>query len=162
MEIILKIGADPTRWLTEGASFGALAAELNQSGPATVAVAGPLRGTLMLSVPHAGTVALVPPMPGEGSHPSDKPPPVQPHVLGSLQGPSLYLPTVAGAAQVPGYALPADTDPAVLEQSIVTAMTDGSTLAVPLGMTVGSPGGMAMLDGASLAFVVICPAAASG
>ena len=160
MEIILKIGADPTRWLTVGASFGALAAELNQSSPVTVAVAGPLRGTLMLSVPHAGTVALVPPMPGEGSHPSDKPPPVQPHVLGSLQGPSLYLPTVAGAAQIPGYALPANTDLAALEQSIVTAMTDGSTLTVPLGMTVGAPGGTVLLSGASLAFAVICPARA--
>jgi hypothetical protein len=167
VDIILKIGADPTRWLTEGASFGALAAELDQAGPVTMAVAGPLRGTLVLSMPRAGTVALVPPMPGEGSHPSDNPPPVQPHVLVSPQaqdphGPSLYLPTVAGATQIPGYALPSDTDLAALEQSIITAMTDGSTLRVPLGMSVGTPGGTAMLNGASLAFAVICPPAAQG
>jgi hypothetical protein len=167
VEIILKVGADPTRWLTEGASFGALAAELNQSGPVTVAVAGPLSGTLVLAAPHAGTIALVPPMPGEGSHPSDKPPPVQPHAVApmqpmALQGPSLYLPTVAGATQVPGYALPADTDLAALEQGIIAAMTDGSTLTVPLGMSVASPGGMVMVDGASLAFAVICPATAQG
>jgi hypothetical protein len=161
VEIILKIGADPTRWLTEGASFDALAATLNQSGPVPLTVEGPLRGRLVLSMSRAGTVALVPPMPGEGSHPSDKPPPVQPQVQ-ALQGPSLYLPTVTGATQIPGYALPADTDPAVLEQSIITAMTDGSTLTVPLGMTVASPGGMVLLNGASLAFAVICPAAAQG
>jgi hypothetical protein len=167
VEIILKIGADPTRWLTEGADFGAMAAELDQSGPVTVAVAGPLQGTLVLSVPRAGTVALVPPMPGEGSHPSDKPPPVQPHVPVSPQaqvpqGPALYLPTVTGAAQIPGYALPSDTDLGALQQGIITAMTDGSTLTVPLGMSVASPGGMVMLNGASLAFVVICPAAGQG
>jgi hypothetical protein len=163
VEIILKIGADPTRWLTVGASFGALAAELNQSSPVTVAVAGPLVGTMVLSTPRAGTVALVAPNPGEGSHPSDNPPPIQPHLLVSLQvlqGPSLYLPTVAGATQIAGYALPSGTDLAQLEQGIITAMTDGSTLTVPLGMTVGAPGGTVLLSGASLAFAVICPARA--
>jgi len=167
MEIILKIGADPTRWLAEAASFDAMAAHLDQSGPVTVGVAGPVRGTLVLSIAHAGTVTLLPPLPGEGSHPSDNPPPIQPHALVSLEAlvlvePALYVPTVTGAPQASGYALPANTDLAALQQGIITAMTDGSTLRVPLRMSVASPGGMVMLDGASLAFAVICPAAGQG
>lgn len=167
MEIILTIGADPTRWLTEAASFDAMAAELDKSGPVTVAVAGPLRGTLVLSVRHAGTVVLEHPTPGEGSHPSDNPPPIPPHALVSRQAlvllePTLYVPTVTGAAQALGYALPANADLAALQQGIITAMTDRSTLRVPLRTSVASPGGMVMLNGASLAFAVICPAAARG
>jgi hypothetical protein len=164
VEIILKIGADPTRWLTEGTDFGSVAAELNQSGPVMVSVAGPLRGWLVLSMPRAGTIALVPPMPGEGSHPSDPPPPVQPHALLSLRGPGLYLPSATGVTQnSAGYGLPADTDLAALEQAISTAMTDGTVLSVPLASTPGSPGGgLVMLDGATVAFAVICLPAAQG
>ena len=165
MEIILKAGADPTRWLIESASFSSAAAELNQSGPVAVGVAAPIRGRLVLSMARTGSAALVPPMPGEGSHPSDNPPPIkthaQPNALISVRAPALYLPTVTGVTpNSAGYGLPADTDLAALEQSIKTAMADGTVLSVPI---TGIPiGGLALLNGAALAFAVICPPAAQG
>jgi hypothetical protein len=46
-----------------------------------------------------------------------------------------------------------------LQQDIVTAMTDGTFLTV---QTSSVPGGALVLNGATLAYAVLCPASARG
>lgn len=146
----LTIGTDPTLWWLENLDYGVVAAELSQDGPVVLDVAHPLRGRLVLCVPCAPSVTLFRPPVTVGTHPTDiaKPPP-----------PLLYLPTVTGATQdEPGYALDLGTDLGALEQGIVAAMRDGSRL--PVHATDGLTSGLLVLNGATLAFAVICPATA--
>ncbi len=171
MEIILTIGADPTRWFIDGASFGAVASALGRSGP--IPVASPLQGQLVLSLQQCGSVALQPPPvtggghPTDhppGGHPTDSPPPVSPHDQGitvvpaplPLQSPTLYLPSAAGVSlESHGYELPADADLDALVQSIMEAMSDGAVTQVD------TKNGLVVLSGAALAFAVVCPPAAA-
>jgi hypothetical protein len=163
VDIILRIWADPTSWFITGTSYGAIADELGQGSPVLLDVAFPLQGQLVLSLAHAGSVALLPPWAHAGTHPGDNPPPAQGRAeIGTgapaplpLRLPALYLPSTAGATlESPGYRLPADTDPGALASAIKTAIGGGSRYRVSLAS------GLLVLNGAALAFAVICPATA--
>jgi hypothetical protein len=163
VDIILKIGADPTSWFITGTSYGVVADELGQGSPVLLDVAFPLQGQLVLSLPHTGSVSLLPPPTHAGTHPGDNPPPAQGEAQNGtgipaplpLQSPTLYLPSAAGAAlESPGYQLPAGTDLGALAPAIKTAIGGGSLYRVSLA------NGLLVLNGAALAFAVICPATA--
>jgi hypothetical protein len=146
--LILQIGTDPTAWWLDGADYASLGAQLSQGAPVTVQIYAPLSGQLVVNPRSAGSVYLGPPEGGMGTHPSDDRLPGSPA--------NLYVPTAGpgpGAGN-PGYPLEPDTDVATLTQQIVTAMTDGTVLPVPVGSpTTGN--GTVVLGGASLAFAVI-------
>jgi hypothetical protein len=163
VDIILKVGADPAKWFITGTSYGAVADELSQGSPVLLDVAFPLQGQLVLSLAHTGSFALLPVPAAVGIHPGDPPPPAQgPAQSGTgipaplpLQSPTLYLPSAAGPAlESPGYALPAGTDLGALASAIKTAIGGGSHYRVSLAH------GLLVLNGAALAFAVICPATA--
>lgn len=170
MNPTLIIGSDPTPWALDNANYDDVAAQLSQAGTVLLPVAGPLNGSLVLSVPHAGSLALFPGPPGQGSHPGDNPPPAAdpadatqppPPAVLSLSSVTLYLPSVTGATQAsPGYALGTHTDLPTLEQDIKAAMDNGTLLSVPLPLSAASMGGVLVLSGAALAFAVLCPATA--
>jgi hypothetical protein len=153
----LTVGADPTSWFLKGAEYGVLAGQLSQGGLMVLPVAAPFQGTLVLSVAHAGNVSLLRPLGDWGSHPGDAnaPPTIPPPV--ALSAPVLYLPSANDASRdAPTYELPAGTDLDALVQSIKAAMADGTLLPVPVH---ADGGGVLVINGASLAFVVVCPPA---
>jgi hypothetical protein len=163
VDIILKVGADPTSWFITGTSYGAVADELGQGSPVLLDVAFPLQGQLVLSLAHTGSVALLLPPAAVGIHPGDPPPPAQgPAQSGTgipaplpLQSPTLYLPSASGATlESSGYQLPAGTDLGALASAIKTAIGGGSIYRISLA------NGLLVLNGAALAFAVICPATA--
>lgn len=144
----LSIGTDPTVWRLQNADYAAVAAELSQAGPVVVDVAGPLPGRLVVAVARAGSVQLFQPPKTVGTHPGDiiKPPP-----------PLLYLPTVTGMTHnQPGYELDQGTDVRELEQNVIAAISAGSLL--PVNVSAGLSGGLVVLNGAALDFVMLCPA----
>ena len=160
MEIILTIGTDPTRWFIDGASFGAVASALGEGGPVEQQVASPLQGQLVLSLQHCGSVALQSPYNVGGGHPTDKPPPASPHDQSGTVGPAplplpsptLYLPSAVGVLPAShGYELPADADLTALVQSIMEAMSSGAVTQVT------TQRGLVVINGAALAFAVVCP-----
>ena len=70
----------------------------------------------------------------------------------------MYLPSVTAATQEsPGYALDPGADLAALEQDIVAAMTGGTRIS--LQMSTLSGGGLLVLNGAVLDFVVLAQGA---
>lgn len=148
-QLILQIGVDPIAWYVHEADYESLAAQLSQSaGPVAVPVFGPLTGRLVLSPRSAGSVFLGPPGAGHGTHPSDVRFPGAPSLL--------FVPSaVPPSTSTPGYWLPPDTDLANLEQEIVTAMTQGTVVSVPVS-TLGGPA-VIVLGGASLSYAVVCP-----
>ena len=145
----LRIGTDPTDWeVPQDLDIDALAQQL-ATGPVVLAVSYPLQGNLVLSARNAGTVWFGPPGP-DGSHPTGA----------TLQAPVIYVPSAdAPTRQAPGYPLHTGTDLAQLQQAIVTAMTEGTFLTV---QTSSVPGGALVLNGATLAYAVLCLAAAAG
>ena len=167
MNPTLIIGIDPTPWVLDNADYLVLQAQLAHAGTVVLATAAPLKGSLVLSVPHAGSLALFPGPFGQGSHPGDNPPPdahpsdVPPPVTLSLSSVTLYLPSVAGPSQrYPGYALAGGTDLGALETDIKTAMDNGTHLPVPLPGSAASMGGRLLLNGGNLPFAVLCPPSA--
>jgi hypothetical protein len=151
----LQIGTDPTNWYLPTAEYDTVAAALARPDtPIAVDVLAPLEGRLVLSPRAAGTVVLTIPIDPVGWVPSGIVKPTRPVV---------YLPSTTGpTAGHPGLTLAADTDLAALEQQLTAAMTGpGSTLALTL--EVPAPGrGMLLLSGATLAYAVLCRAAAAG
>jgi len=147
---ILQIEGDPTLW-------GVKTVGPHDPGwhddPVAIDIGAPVEGTLILSPARAGSFALTPPPPGDGWMPA----------MTLLSGSQyLYIPTVKGltsALASPGYLLAAQYDhqlPA-LQQDIMAAMDgDGSILAVNVNV-VG--GGVVILNGAQLPFVVLSPPA---
>lgn len=144
--IYLIIGTDPTAWYLAHTDFDQVAAQLSQPGPVVLNVTSPLAGRLVLSAAGAGSVSLLNPPHVGGTHPTDIDHPAKP---------LLYVPTVTGPTRgSPGYDLAAGTDLGALEQAIVAAMGDGSSLAVQV--SVGMSSGLMVLSGATLAFAVLC------
>ncbi len=134
----LQIADDPTKWwLSQPADVSHL------TGPtARFEVKAPLAGMLLLSVKAAPSVALV-------NVPVQ---PVTPKVV-AMTAPAIYLPTAAGAsAGSAGYELPASVDLGNLANQITTLVGAGHTQPIALGS------GTLVLNGASLSFVVLCPA----
>jgi hypothetical protein len=134
----LQIGADPTTWwLVQPFNANQLTGQ-----PLTLDLAGPLGGALVLSG-RADRVAVF-----------DVPDATIPGNLNPSVA-AIYLPTGTGpSAQHYGYALPPTANVESLPGEIATAMGNGTRLAIPL-----DGGGMLVLDGAMLSFVVIQPGA---
>jgi hypothetical protein len=137
---ILHIEGDPTAWGLadvgpQNPNWG--------SDPVALAIIGPLTGTLLLAPAHVSGFALVPPPLGDGWIPGIK-----------AVSPYLYLPDPKGvSSDSPGYWLaPPDTNLDTLQQDIMNAMLDGSSLAVNI-TAVSS--GVVVLNGAQLPFVVL-------
>jgi hypothetical protein len=133
----LQIAGDPTIWW--------LAGQVDISKPSaqaiSVTVRAPLIGTLLLSPRAAGVAAF--------SEPGEAGEPVNP----ILPTPSLYLPTSSGpSAGSVGYTLPAAASLPDLVSEISAAMNNGSQCAVEYD------GGILVLSGETLSFVVLCPA----
>jgi hypothetical protein len=141
----LYINSEPTLWFFQGP----MAADLSwmqSSTPVALPVEGPLYGTMILVPGRVGSLAVVSPPPTGGWVPCI--------TLGISH---LYVPQPEGpTAAAPGYTLSGGTDLTVLQQNITDAMVASSVLTLevslpPLGM------GTAVLNGATLAFAVVCP-----
>lgn len=149
MTSVLRIQGDPTGWAVDANSPAQMIKQalISQHGPVAVNVEAPLKGRLILSTRSAASVAvLVPPagwLPGGA---------IQPRA-------TLYVPSPAGpTTQNHGYTLQASANLATLERDIVTAMTDGAAIEVPVADQASM--GTLVLNGRTLAFVVLCPPSA--
>jgi hypothetical protein len=143
--IYLQIGTDPTGWVLENVEPDTVAGQLRQAtGPAVLPVVGPLQGDLVVSPSVAATISVRRPSPMHGAHPSH---------IAVPRWPVLYLPSPAGPTEeFPGYPLAPNTDLAVLEQNIIAAMSGRTFLSVQIA---DIPGGVALLNGATLDFAVL-------
>jgi hypothetical protein len=134
----LQIGNDPTTWLL---SEPIAASALTSAQPFQGAVTAGRSGTLILSSRAAVSAMLA----GAGNAIPSGAVPVSPAYL--------YLPSATGLnPEKPGYALPEGTNLAELQAQIAAAMTQQTTC------TVEYSGGVLLLNGATLPFVVIFPA----
>ena len=139
---------DATEWVFADAEADAmLAADADHTAPIAVPAVAPVKAILIIS-PHAlGAVAVLPVPPDTDWMPSYVTAPEA----------CIYVPTAAGAsATAPGYRLPADTDLAALQTTVIAAMRDRQRIQVPLA---GLPGNVLLINGASLPFVAIVPSA---
>ncbi len=147
----LRIEGDPTTWVLSEPV--AEPATLTGSGePFRIPVAAPLSGTLLLSRRAAASAVLYSPADVGGAIPSGA----------RLVTAVLYLPSVTGAASPaaaapPWYPLPPSADLAALETEIMGAMSQGTFSTVEFSSVASS--GVLVLNGATLPFVVLCPAA---
>ncbi len=188
----LQIGTDPTPWVLADTDYDSLAAQLaGATGPVVLPVVSPLQGQLVLSPRAAGTLSLFrtpwvggphpvgdPPTVG-GPHPvGDEPSGGGPHPVGEPPAPggspAVYLPSVTAANPgSPVNVLDPGTDLTALEQKIVDAMNQGTSLTlevvqrdivdatsvglspVALQVSASSGSGQLVLNGAALAFAVL-------
>lgn len=142
MNIVITIAGDPTSWWTKSfANAEALVAELAQ-GAVNVPVFYPVEGNLLISMRASVAILDVPP--------------VVSWIPSGVRAPeaTLYVETEP-TADFSGYTLPAGTDLAHLQNEITTAMNGPSVITVPVSSSRGS--GVAVLNGASLTFAVVCP-----
>jgi hypothetical protein len=137
---VLAIQGDPTLWglRDTGPTSPSWGTE-----PVLLPTVAPLAGTLVLSPGRVGSLAINPPMPGDGWMPALK-----------LAFPFLYIPAAQGvhATHPPIYELAAGTNPDELAEQIAAAMRTNDTLTVQY-VSVGQPG-FAVLNGAELTFAV--------
>jgi hypothetical protein len=150
VELIVRIGSDPTSWAVEDAT-SASAAEQLASGPVALPVTAPLSGTLVVSPRAAGSVALINPPGGKIWETHDWNP-------GHGQAPTaplVYLPSPAGPGQGGLYAVSSNVNRDTVIQEIMAAMAgDGKMLTFPVYDASGT--GVLVISGASLAFAVVC------
>lgn len=134
----LQIEGDPTKWW-----LGQAIQASQLTGQAlSIEVDAPLAGTLLLS-PRSASVAVF----NEGAAANQL----------DLTYPVIYVPTATGpSAGSAGFELPASPDLATLAGEITALMNNGSRQTIPLGAS----GGALVLNGATLSFVVLCPATA--
>ncbi len=146
--VLLQIGTDPTVWVL-AASQDEVA---NTTDPTAWRVVYPVEGRLVLSPRSAGPLVVRPAQPGggpggigpHGGHPTD------------IHLPSVTARTVSSHGHwLEERDLPTDVEE--LEQKVLTAMADRTRLTLPL--ISGTGGGVLVLDGATLPFIVIVPAA---
>jgi len=129
----IQIEGDPTKWWFEQSIDVGELAEQSLS----IQVHAPLAGTLVLS-PKAGSVLVV----EQGSVPS---------ALNNVK-PVIYVPTPGGpSAGSPGHELPSSANLSNLAGQLETALRAGSRQSVALSS------GTLVLNGATLAFVVVAP-----
>jgi hypothetical protein len=145
---LVHIDDDPVAWQLTGEQADALWAAVSQSGaPAAVDVVAPYRVRLIVSPQAAGSVALVDPSETIGWVPSD--------IL--APSPRLYVPGhVSSAGQPAWYLLAAGTDVNALEQNLIAALRDGTT--VQFELIGSSPAGRLLLNGATLSHLVVMSA----
>lgn len=140
----LKIQGDPTSW--------GLSTAPPQDGwsdtPVAIPISTPIVGTLILSPARAASYALTPEIWANGW---EHGPPIE------LVSRYLYIPTTSGLTTAShGYPLAAQYDLPALQQSIMDAMTTGSTLSVNVDVL---SGGGVILNGAQLPFAVLAETA---
>jgi hypothetical protein len=157
--VALQIGTDPTVWVIVASQEAVTGA----ASPTAWPVVDPIEGQLVLSPQCAGSLVVrsAPPDVG-GGHPTDATPGIaSPHGAhptdqGAPTGTVVHLPSATAAtAGSPSDQLVSDSALDVVEREIVTAMTNGTSFTLSL-----SPGGVLVLNGATLAFVVLVPATA--
>ena len=143
--IFLRIGTDPTAWVVEDVGPDTVAAQLSQAtGPIVLPVIDPLQGDLVVSPSAAATISVQGPPAGHGWRPSH---------IALPRWPVLYLPSPTSPTQdSPGYPLAPNTDLAVLQQDIITAMTNDTFISIPVA---DIQGGVVLLNGAALSFAVL-------
>jgi hypothetical protein len=136
----LRIQGDPTLW---GMRDLPPTKPTWGETPVELATIGPLTGTMVLAPGQAGSVAVNPPLPGDGWMPALQ-----------FVFPYLYVPTTTGVhSNSVFYELAADTDIATLAGEIATAMVNGSILVVDF-ISVGKPAFL-RLNGKQLPFAVL-------
>ena len=148
MASILRIEGDPTSWTLTAAMEDAHV--LASGTPVAVPVAAPLAGRLLLSPRAVGSVVYLQPPDVHGHIPSGA----------RLPQPCLYVPSATGpdphSSPPRYYWLPPLVNLPALEAQITAAMSGGTTVTVDLpGL---ADNGLAVLNGAALSFVVLCPA----
>lgn len=148
MSSILRIEGDPTSWtLTAAIDAGQL---LASGAPVAAPVSAPLAGRLLLSPRAVGSVVYLQPPDVHGHIPSGA----------QLPQPCLYVPSATGPdphSNPPRYySLPPLVNLAALEAEISAAMSAGTFVTVALPSMSGNA--VAVLNGAALSFVVLCPA----
>lgn len=158
----LQIGTDPTFWVVP-ASQDAIAGQLKQAaGPVELPVAGPLEGLLVLSARAAGWVTVLPGTPDVGgTHPTGSASPRGTHPTGggAPTAAAVHLPSLTAVTpSTPGHLLATGTEVATTAEDIKAAMTNGTRLTLQLNAASG--GGLLVLNGAALAFVVLVLATA--
>ena len=149
MELIVRIGSDPTSWAVAGATSATLAEQL-ASGPVAVPVTAPLTGTLVVSPKAAGSVALIDPPGGKVWQTHDWNP-------GHEQKPSapyVYLASPAGPGQGGVYGVLSPVSEMTAVQDITNAMTDSTVFTLQVRDPSGT--GVLLIDGATLSFAVVC------
>ena len=151
MNAELQIGNDPATWYLPSAGYDTVVAALARPGaPFAVEVIAPLQGRLLLNPLAAGAVSLTLPVRPIGWNPSGV---VWP------ESPLLYVSSATAPTHAdPGYALARGYQLDVLEQEILTAMTQKTIVTVSLDEGLGK--GILVLSGATLPYVVVCPPAA--
>jgi hypothetical protein len=142
MYVVINIAGDPTSWWTESLTDANALVEELARGPAKVGVFFPVTGTLVIS--PAASVAVFDTLPTLSWIPSGVQAPVA----------TLYVQSEP-AGELAGYRLPAGTNLDDVASRIAGAMAGRGTVAVAVSADVGS--GVAVLNGASLTFAVICP-----
>jgi hypothetical protein len=140
---VLRVVGDPTNW-------GLLDVVPPRPGPGddpiSLAVIGPLAGTLLLSPRHAAGLVFTTPDYNDGWMPAM-----------AIPFPFLYLPSTLGVhATSPIYELVPGVTPSELEDEVMGAMRAGTRITVELA-TIGLPDYL-VINGAELPFVVIGPA----
>jgi len=151
VELIVRIGSDPTSWAVPNASSESVAKNLGQATePVVLTVTAPLAGQLVLSHRAVGSVALIDPPggrvwqthdwnPGHGSAPT---------------APLVYLASPAGPGQAPVYAVSSNINKATAVDDIVAAMKDGTMLTFQVYDASGT--GALVINGAALPFAIVC------
>lgn len=141
MSSYVQISGDPTRWWFDQPIDSSSLTDQ----PVSIELTAPLLGALIVSPRSAASVAIVHPG-AEGAIPSDL----------DILAPTIYLPTATGpsAGSVIGYQLPVSADLTALAAQITAAMRAGTRQAIALGGA--SMGGALVLNGATLAFAVVC------
>jgi hypothetical protein len=139
----LQIAGDPTVW-----GLRDVVAHPDWTDPVALPIILPVEGTLVLSPAAVGGLALSYPDEHNGWMPA------------AVTAPQLYIPTATGLkAGATGYPLAApDNDVEALTEKLITAMSDGSTITVALGLVLG---GAVMINGAVLPFAVVMAAGPS-
>lgn len=151
MELIVRIGSDPTSWVVPDSSFEIVATQLGQAtGPLVLPVTMPLAGQLVLSHRAAGSVALIQPPGGRVWQTHDW----NPGHEATPSAPLVYLASPAGAGQGAVYAVSSNVNAMTAVQDIVTAMTDGAMLTFQVYDPSGT--GALLINGGALPFAVVC------
>lgn len=148
MNAELQIGNDPATWYLPSTGYDTVVVALAQADtPFAVDVIAPLQGRLLLNPVAAGAVSLALPVQPVGWNPSGV---VWP------ESPLLYVSSATAPTHAdPGYALARGYQLDVLEQEILTAMTQKTFITVSLDEGLGK--GILVLSGATLPYVVVCP-----
>jgi hypothetical protein len=140
----LQIAWDPTIWvLTSPLDAQALT---GSGDPVLIPVSGPQAGAMLLLSSRAAATAVLTDIGG-----------ATPNGGGIMAPAFIYLPTAAGLTPgSPKCLLPAGANLAAVQAKIAAAMSQGTSC------TVECRDGAVVLNGATLPFVVLCPAPAGG